>query len=214
MKKTFYGEVVGISKKSIDGYNKMTIIIMDKDYNKTKTNKRKQILVPTQNIYKYIKHNRYKFETEYQPETIKCIAGYKEFYNIKTKKDECNMVEDYDYKNMPYKAYLKTEHWKETREHMLEKYNHKCAMCDRTDNLQVHHNTYVNRGEEREEDLTVLCPICHMKEHIRIDSLMHKKFDKEYNDCQITEEENVEIERLLKLGWGYRSLVPVGNNIS
>jgi hypothetical protein len=53
-----------------------------------------------------------------------------------------------------------------------------------------------------------------MKEHIRIDILMHKRFDKEYSGCQITEEENVEIERLLKLGWGYRSLATVGNNIS
>lgn len=209
MKKTFYGEIVGVSEKSVNGYNKITISVMDKYY--TAKNKRKQILIPSEDIYKYQKHRQYKFETEYQPEIIKCIAGYKEFYNSETKTDECIKVEGKGYEHMPYKTYLKSDHWEEIRTNMLEKYNHRCAMCDRTDNLQVHHKTYDNRGNEKEEDdLVVLCPICHMKEHTRIDILMHKKFDKAYADCPISEEENIEIEKLLKQHWGYRASVPIG----
>lgn len=209
MKKTFYGKVVGVSEKSVNGYNKITISITN-EYGYEKGNKRKQILIPTADVYKYSKVGRYKFVTEYQPEVIKCTEGYEQQYNPETKNDEYKKIEGEGYRNMPYKVYLKTEHWEETKEHMLEKYNHKCALCDRTDNLQVHHKTYDNKGEEKEDDLIVLCPICHMKEHTRIDILMHKRFDKEYSDCPISEAEQVEIEKLVKMGWAYRSMVPIG----
>ena len=67
--------------------------------------------------------------------------------------------------NMPYKEYLQTEHWKEVRGNALYRAKYKCQLCGNKDNLNVHHNTYENRGNEKDEDLIVLCQKCHGKFH-------------------------------------------------
>ena len=41
-----------------------------------------------------------------------------------------------------YQEYLKSKHWKRTRENALTRYGYKCMICSRKDNLNVHHNTY------------------------------------------------------------------------
>jgi len=68
-------------------------------------------------------------------------------------------------KSMPYKEYLQTDHWKETRKKALHRANYKCQLCSNKDALNVHHNTYENRGQEKDEDLIVLCQECHAKHH-------------------------------------------------
>lgn len=67
--------------------------------------------------------------------------------------------------SIPYKEYLETDHWKEIRERMLKLYDYKCQICGSTYNLNVHHNTYENRGCEKDEDLVVLCNKCHNNIH-------------------------------------------------
>lgn len=71
-----------------------------------------------------------------------------------------------DIKALPYTLYLRTPHWQETRSRALDRANHACEMCHKTDDLEVHHWTYARVAFERREDLAVLCRSCH--------SLVHK----------------------------------------
>lgn len=64
-----------------------------------------------------------------------------------------------------YKAYLKSPHWQAIRKRLYRAYEYKCAMCGSPKNLNVHHITYENLGEEKDEDLTVLCQKCHSELH-------------------------------------------------
>ena len=66
---------------------------------------------------------------------------------------------------MVYKDYLKTEHWKNTRRlkvganKFMDKYF--CAICGSKVNLQVHHLTYKNIGNEVNKTLRIVCGRCH-----------------------------------------------------
>lgn len=71
-------------------------------------------------------------------------------------------------KLMPYREYLKTEHWMKKRLQTLKRYNFRCQMCNRKDKLHVHHRTYERRGEELLTDLICLCDKCHAKFHDKI----------------------------------------------
>lgn len=64
-----------------------------------------------------------------------------------------------------YREYLKTDHWKETREEALRRGGYKCHDCGAKENLQVHHLTYARRGHEKQSDLVVVCKHCHEKRH-------------------------------------------------
>jgi hypothetical protein len=69
---------------------------------------------------------------------------------------------------MPYEEYLQTPHWKRKREERLRAVGYRCQLCNRPASkviLDVHHRTYERRGEERDEDLTVLCRECHYRHH-------------------------------------------------
>lgn len=64
-----------------------------------------------------------------------------------------------------FKEYLNSPHWKEIRLKALARSGNRCQLCSSTDNLNVHHNTYRNRGNEDLKDLVVLCRNCHEKFH-------------------------------------------------
>lgn len=76
-----------------------------------------------------------------------------------------------------YQKYIKSKPFKELREKVLERENYKCQFCGRSieeiaDNkkitLQVHHRSYDNLGKcngEEEQDLVVLCSVCHRACH-------------------------------------------------
>jgi hypothetical protein len=84
-------------------------------------------------------------------------------------------------RNMPYKDYLQSEHWKDVSGMAKEYAKYRCAMCgDGTikahlDNdparrsasvvLNAHHNNYAYLGAERTSDLIVVCSDCHSKHH-------------------------------------------------
>lgn len=76
-----------------------------------------------------------------------------------------NTTDLQELKNMPYKEYLQTGHWKNIRKQALFRAKYKCQLCGDKSKLNVHHNTYENRGEEKDEDLIVLCQDCHSKFH-------------------------------------------------
>jgi hypothetical protein len=62
---------------------------------------------------------------------------------------------------MPYGRYLETSHWWAVREEALERAGNRCQVCNQQTRLQVHHRTYVNRGDEQHGDVIVLCRDCH-----------------------------------------------------
>lgn len=69
-------------------------------------------------------------------------------------------------KTMPYEDYLNTPHWHEVREAALERAGHRCQVCNHYGkNLQAHHRTYENRGNESPQDIIILCGDCHALFH-------------------------------------------------
>lgn len=66
---------------------------------------------------------------------------------------------------MPYREYLQTPEWQETRKAALKRARFMCQTCSSADRLQVHHRTYVRRGCEYAADLVVLCEPCHQTFH-------------------------------------------------
>ena len=70
-------------------------------------------------------------------------------------------------KSMPYDDYLKTPEWQAQRRKALLLAGHQCQVCEAKGiELHVHHKTYERRGEERSEDLIVLCKDCHGSVHL------------------------------------------------
>jgi len=60
-----------------------------------------------------------------------------------------------------YDAYLASEEWKVCRRFALAFYDHRCALCNAHENLEVHHRSYAHLYEETLTDLIVLCRRCH-----------------------------------------------------
>ncbi|MDB1927190.1 HNH endonuclease signature motif containing protein [Clostridium tertium] len=71
-------------------------------------------------------------------------------------------------KKLEYQEYLNSPHWKETRLKALKRAGNRCQLCSSTNNLNVHHNTYKNKGNEDLKDLVVLCRDCHAKFHDKL----------------------------------------------
>jgi 5-methylcytosine-specific restriction endonuclease McrA len=62
--------------------------------------------------------------------------------------------------------YMEQEEWQVRRVQALTRAGYKCQTCSNRDTaLDVHHNSYQNYGDERPQDLVVLCRSCHQKIH-------------------------------------------------
>lgn len=80
-----------------------------------------------------------------------------------------------------YHKYIKTEDWQEIRTLVLDRDNHKCRCCSRTEeesSLTVHHSTYKNLFNEADhlEDLITLCRYCHSGIHRVVSNKQRFKF--------------------------------------
>ena len=60
-----------------------------------------------------------------------------------------------------YDAYIASDAWRENRKPALEYAEHRCQVCNTDKHLDVHHRTYERLGNEKPNDLTVLCRSCH-----------------------------------------------------
>lgn len=69
-------------------------------------------------------------------------------------------------KEMPYRQFLKTLYWEIVRDYVRDK-RKVCELCSSSRQLQVHHRSYKNHGDEHQhlEDLVLLCAFCHERHH-------------------------------------------------
>lgn len=70
-------------------------------------------------------------------------------------------------KQQPYSDFLKGKYWQQVRKSVLKRDKNMCIICKLESNLQVHHDTYKNHGDEMNhlEDLMTLCRKCHKEHH-------------------------------------------------
>lgn len=94
---------------------------------------------------------------------------------------------------MAYNDYLKSKHWKQTRERRLESRPY-CKVCGSDYKLHVHHKFYTDKSgksilhKERNEDLVTVCPSCH--------SFIHRYF----GNCKKLNKKILRVKRLIELG--------------
>ena len=68
----------------------------------------------------------------------------------------------------PYPDYLRSSHWRETREALLGAAAGRCQRCGRQDpHLRVHHFSYEHLGDENPRELKAVCEACHAVLHHR-----------------------------------------------
>ena len=60
-----------------------------------------------------------------------------------------------------YARYLESPRWARKRKVALTQALGRCQVCNSRHELNVHHRTYERVGNERSDDLTVLCRLCH-----------------------------------------------------
>lgn len=102
-------------------------------------------------------------------------------------------------RSMPYDEYLKTPEWIAKRDEVLDRDDHRCRVCNSEENLNVHHRTYVRRGNEDLNDLTTLCQPCHeyFHERMRQDDMMARTYSAPYDP-----EERKERKQASARKWG------------
>jgi hypothetical protein len=65
-----------------------------------------------------------------------------------------------------YRKYIDSSIWRERSRAAMHRVHYRCNLCGATGKkLNAHHNTYDNLGNEKPEDLTVLCVDCHTAHH-------------------------------------------------
>ncbi len=74
-------------------------------------------------------------------------------------------------RSLPYPDYLQSEHWQQFRLLILNR-DHGCRKCGSHKQLDVHHLNYERKGEERKEDVIILCRRCHEAWHRRKFSIL------------------------------------------
>jgi hypothetical protein len=66
-----------------------------------------------------------------------------------------------------YDEYIKSDAWLEKRHRVWRRDGMRCVECGSAMNLQCHHLTYENLGNEPLQDLVTLCRSCHSEKHDR-----------------------------------------------
>ena len=65
-----------------------------------------------------------------------------------------------------YSKYIESSIWRDRSRAAMHRAHYRCNLCGATGKkLNTHHNTYDNLGNEKPEDLTVLCVDCHTAHH-------------------------------------------------
>lgn len=67
-----------------------------------------------------------------------------------------------------YYAYITSDEWRNKAEKAKARAGYRCQICNAHQSdvmLHAHHRTYERLGNERPDDITVLCEECHGKFH-------------------------------------------------
>lgn len=102
-----------------------------------------------------------------------------------------------------YQEYLETPHWQQKRAEALARSGGKCSQCGATENLDVHHKTYVRLGAEELADLVVLCRDCHFAKHRRqrydraVNTFATKKYGEDWDRFHSPEDVEIEFDEWL-----------------
>lgn len=87
-----------------------------------------------------------------------------------------------------YNQYLKSQHWQNIRNRYYKSKLPKrinnicvCRVCEQDKPLSLHHRTYKNMGNERLNDLILLCSECHHLAHSIHDDNKKLKGTPKYN---------------------------------
>ena len=133
----------------------------------TKNRTEKFVCKQCGNEYDYIRTSRSQ-EAPAECESCKKAESLR-MGNAYSKEREQRAEELQKLKTMPYKEYLQTEHWQSFRKRVLRYHGYRCQLCgaDKTQ-LNVHHRSYENRGQEQYNDVIVLCHDCHSKFHGKV----------------------------------------------
>ena len=67
-------------------------------------------------------------------------------------------------------VYLKSDHWFNLRKAAKAKFGPKCAKCNASKKVDVHHLEYRNIFDVTVDDLQILCRNCHDLEHLAIEA--------------------------------------------
>lgn len=70
-----------------------------------------------------------------------------------------------DFYKKQYKDYLLSEKWNTIKNNLFAARGRKCEVCGSVNFIEVHHKTYNNIFNEKDEDLQILCNGCHKKQH-------------------------------------------------
>lgn len=95
--------------------------------------------------------------------------------NVKSLKNTCvkfnfmQKLQQLGFKSL--EEYYESDHWKVFKKAYYSQHPKRCWATGRTDNIDLHHITYENLGNEKDEDVIPLCREMHEKLH---------KFVKEY----------------------------------
>jgi hypothetical protein len=102
---------------------------------------------------------------------------------------------------MKYSDYLKTDYWKAVSGAVKAKAKFKCQVCNSPHDLNAHHRSYDNRGNELNhlDDLICLCRRCHGIFHGKSDPEPIKIKDRERNGPS----ENRETMQQIRNKWVY-----------
>lgn len=102
------------------------------------------------------------------PEIRWANRHYMNFYAVKDYINHITKEDVYSYvSKMNYDDFLNTPYWKAIASYAKHEAHNRCSFCGESENLEVHHISYKNKGLElwSRNDLIVLCDNCHRSEH-------------------------------------------------
>lgn len=115
----------------------------------------------------------------------KQVTWFLDYIKYETEKKKYTEMYIERLRSMPYKTYLLTPHWNRVKCAAYGRFGRVCFACSKVrKEIHVHHLSYENRGQEKMEDLMILCKDCHdmVHETIRQCGISTKQYINHYTD--------------------------------
>lgn len=98
----------------------------------------------------------------------KNVTNWSKIKDLANANVDWDIVADY-IKGMDYSDFLDTPYWTAIAERIKIRAKNRCQICNSDKNLNAHHRSYENHGDEihHMEDLVCICSDCHSKYHCK-----------------------------------------------